>query len=484
MAHIRRQEALEGRFVEIAEVGIVAKQIMVTKKDVAWSYASTAFNSGIGFILLPILMFFLDSDILALWYIFLSLGAIVNLFDFGLTPSFSRNMTNAWSGAREILAFGTSKSVSDEPNYDLMAKVMGASRILYFGLAAFSALILLSVGTVYILYISSGIDATRVVPGWVVFCIAVFLNVYYGYYVTYLRGVGQVGAYSKITIAAKLIQVVISVSLLLTGWGLLAPVAAYAASGFAIRVLSKRCFERFVEVDEHPILTQRVSFSEIKQMLIIVWPNSWRDGLVSLSDYLTTQASTIVCSLFLSLSDSGIYAISMQLLTMVHTVSNVYGTAKRPAIQNAYVAQDRRRLASGVGRTMCVYGAFFVVGVAGIAFVVAPVLSWLSPQYVFDTPFLFVLGTYLYVIGRYKIYAGFIAMTNDLCYWKSFIASSILALGVAVLALRCFGSSVYLLVVPQFLVQLAYNAWKWPRYFRNLAGLSEKQIIVAGLRFS
>lgn len=459
----------------------MAKQIVVTKKDVAWSYAATAINSGIGFILLPILMFFLDSDILALWYIFLSLGAIVNLLDFGLTPSFSRNMTNAWSGAKEILAFGTSKDVSDEPNYDLMAKVMGASKVLYFGLAALSTLALLTAGTVYILYVSSGIDASQVVPGWVVFCVAIFLNVYYGYYVTYLRGIGQVGAYSRITIAAKFVQVVISVSLLLTGWGLLAPAAAYAASGFAIRALSKRCFERFVEVDKHPVLSQRATFAEIKQMLMVIWPNSWRDGLVSLADYLTTQASTIVCSLFLSLSDSGIYAISMQLLTMVHTVSNVYGTAKRPAIQNAYVAQDETRLASGIGKAMCVYGAIFAVGVVGVAFVVAPVLSWLSPKYVFDTSFLFVLGVYLYIIGRYKIFAGFIAMTNNLCYWRSFIVSSVFGLGAAALALRCFGSSVYLLIVPQLFVQLVYNAWKWPRYFKKQVGLTEIKLIVAGV---
>ena len=460
----------------------MAKRIVVTKRDVVWSYAATAFNSGIGFILLPILMFFLDGEILALWYIFLSLGAIVNLFDFGLTPSFARNMTNAWSGAKEILSFGTSREVSDEPNYDLMAKVMGASRVLYFGLAVISTLILLSVGTIYILYVSSDIDAARVVPGWVVFCVAVFLNVYYGYYVTYLRGIGQVGAYSKITIIAKLVQVAISVSLLLTGWGLLAPAAAYAASGFAIRMLSKRCFGRFVEIDRHPVLSRKVSFPEIKQILIIVWPNSWRDGLVSLADYLTTQASTIVCSLFLSLSDSGIYAISMQLLTMVHTVSNVYGTAKRPAIQNAYIARDEKRLASGIGKAMCVYGVFFAVGIAGAAFVVAPILSWLSPKYVFDTPFLFVLGIYLYVVGRYKIYAGFIAMTNDLCYWKAFVISSIFALCSAALVLNHFGSSTYLLIIPQLLVQLAYNAWKWPRYFRKLAGLTEKQIISSGIR--
>lgn len=458
----------------------MAKQIVVTKKDVAWSYAATAFNSGVGFVLLPILMFFLDGEALALWYIFLSLGAIVNLFDFGLTPSFSRNMTNAWSGAKDILTFGTTKDVLDEPNYELMAKVMGVSKVLYFGLAVLSTLMLLSAGTAYILYVSRGIDAAQVIPGWLVFCVAIFLNVYYGYYVTYLRGVGQVGAYSRITIAAKLIQVAISVSLLLTGWGLLAPAAAYAASGFAIRALSKRCFERFVEVDRHPALSQRATLAEIKQMLAIVWPNSWRDGLVSLADYLTTQASTIVCSLFLSLSDSGIYAISMQLLTMVHTVSNVYGTAKRPAIQNAYVAQDGNRLASGIGKAMCVYGSLFAVGVMGIAFVIAPMLSWLSPKYVFDIPFLFVLGVYLYVIGRYKIYAGFIAMTNDLCYWRSFIVSSVLALGTAVLALRCFGSNVYLLIIPQLLVQLAYNAWKWPRYFRRQVGLTEMNIIIAG----
>ena len=447
-----------------------------------WSYAATIINSGVGFLLLPVLTRFLDAEILALWYIFQSLGMITVLLDFGLTPSLSRNMTNAWSGAREIKKFGTTSDVGDEPNYRLMARIMGASRILFMCLAIVAFVILAVAGTPYIMHVARGVSEQSYLYAWAIFCGAVFLNVYYEYFATFLRGIGEIGLYSKIQLLSKGIQLVVTLALLLCGLGLIAPAAAFAASGFSLRFLSKRGFDRRVGVESHAELRERPHFSAAWDTFKILWPNSWRDGLVSVADYLTTQGTTIVCSLFLSLSDAGIYAISMQLLNVIHTGSAVYCNAKKPAVQNAYVARDERRLISGVGVSMVLYGMLFCLGIVGVAFVIAPLLTMLNPTYVFDTPSLFLLGIYLYVIGRFKLYAGFIAMTNDLSYYRAFIVSGFVALVAAAGSLEVFGSSIFAFIVPQLGVQCAYNAWKWPKYFQQLIGVSEREVIAAGFK--
>lgn len=458
------------------------KTIVVTKHDVFWSYIATAVNSGIGFLLLPLLAIFLDDDLLALWYIFSSLGTVVTLLDFGLTPSLSRNVTNAWCGAKEILRQGTTRDIGDHPNFSLMSKIMGASRLLFLGIALFAATALLTVGSVYIKFISNPIKPILVLPSWFVFCAAIFLNVYYGYYATFLRGIGQIGLYSKVTIFSKLIQAGLSFIFMILGLGLLAPSIAYMISGFSLRVLSKHFFEKAVCISKHPELRKRPSLSDVKKILGVMWPNSWRDGLVSLSDYFTTQGGTIVCSLFLSLKDAGIYAISLQLLNVVHNVSAVYCNSKRPAMQSAYISRDIKLLTDGVATAMFLYAIMYIVGTLSVAFVFAPILTFIKPSYIFDIPFLFFLALYLYLIGRFKLYASYISMTNNLSYYLSFIISGVLSLGAAVLSLMFFGSNVYALIAPQLAVQLVYNIWKWPKYFLNMIGTNEKTLLITFIR--
>ena len=68
-------------------------KISLTKKDVIWSYIGTIISMGSNLIMLPFLMYFLDSDMLGLWYIFASIGAIATLFDMGFAVTFARNIT-------------------------------------------------------------------------------------------------------------------------------------------------------------------------------------------------------------------------------------------------------------------------------------------------------------------------------------------------------------------------------------------------------
>ena len=76
-----------------------------------------------------------------------------------------------------------------------------------------------------------------------------------------------------------------------------------------------------------------VTNEQVKELLPIIWHNASKDGLVTLSQYLVGQAGTIVCSLFLSLEETGIYSLTMQIITIISSFSSVMYTVSQPSLQ-------------------------------------------------------------------------------------------------------------------------------------------------------
>lgn len=74
--------------------------INTNKSDIVWNYLGIITSLGSQVILLPILIKFLEPDVLGLWYIFVSIGSLVLLFDFGFNPTIARTVSYCWSGAK------------------------------------------------------------------------------------------------------------------------------------------------------------------------------------------------------------------------------------------------------------------------------------------------------------------------------------------------------------------------------------------------
>lgn len=436
---------------------------------------------GSSFLLLPILMVFLRPELLSLWYIFLSLATLVNLLNSGLGPSLSRNVMYAWGGVKEICPQGVSKEYGKEPNYALLFLVIDASRFFHFLIASIALLLMVSVGSLYIVHIAEGLDATAYLPAWIVFCFAIFLNLYYDYFSVFLRGIGEVSAYNKYLIVSKLSDIGIATALLSLGFDLLSVAISYFVSGLIIRILSKRKLNQITLAHKPEAKTE---LSKIKEVFLILWPNCWRDWLVAIADAITTSATTIVCSLFLNLTDAGIYALCLQFATAIAKASDSILFAYQPQIANDYVSHKYERCFGTLSFCMLIYTLVFIAGSLLVVFALIPLLQLIGSGYQFDLATMVLLLFYQYLINRYKLYAAVIAMTNDLSYWKSFIVSSLIGLGLSVLALSAMGSSTAALILPQLFVQCCYNVWKWPSVARRklLPNATMKTAIVFGVR--
>lgn len=136
-------------------------QIKSSRSDIIWNYIGIVMSMASNFLLLPFLIKFIDGEMLGLWYVYLSIGGIVILFDFGFNPTLARNVAYCWSGAKELNAEGVGQTQGSEPNFDLLKRVISTCKAIYLVISAAALLVLLSIGTAYIHHISKNLFGDR-----------------------------------------------------------------------------------------------------------------------------------------------------------------------------------------------------------------------------------------------------------------------------------------------------------------------------------
>ncbi len=457
-------------------------QIKSSKSDIIWNYIGIILSMASNFLILPFLIKYIDGEMLGLWYVYLSIGGIVVLFDFGFNPTLARNVAYCWSGAEELNAEGVGKSKQSEPNYGLLKKVVSTCKAIYFVIASAALLVLLSVGTVYIHYVSNVLFGRTVVISWLIYTLAVFLNLYYGYFATFLRGVGAVSIYNKINVLSRLIQIFVSIGMLMLGYGIIAVSLAYLLYGFLLRAFSKRAFFRYKNIGTHlNSIPGKTSIEDIKQLFKIVWHNAWKDGLVAAANYCANQASTLIASMFLTLTETGIYSISVQLITAIATISAGLYTAYQPAMQSAYANSNKDEASKLMSLAMITYTFLFWAGMAALITVGIPFLKWIKPENTYDIAIIIGIAIYNYFYKRQSYYASFISNTNYLPYVKAYVVSSVAGVALSIIMVYYMDMGVWGLIIGQFAPQLLYNAWKWPREVYKMLDTSWKQLISIGI---
>ena len=438
-------------------------EIRLNKSDVIWSYIGTILSMGANLLMLPIIIYYLDADMLGLWYVFVSIGAIAILFDFGFGVTFARNITYCWSGADKLQKVDVSFAENNEPDYLLMKKVLRACKVVYLGLSASALFLLLTAGLVYIIYVSRHIDGFEHLIAWVVFSIAVFLNLYYGYYASFLRGVGAVGEANKNTVIARAAQILLTVVLLMLGLGIIGVCIAYLAYGTLVRVLGKWKFYRYQHIGERlGEVNQIVTKSDVQLLVGIVWHNAWRDGVVSLSNYLSNQATVIICSLYLSLAETGVYSIGVQIAMAIAAISGTFYMASQPQLQSAYITHDVEKTRETMSVIVVSLVVLFILGVITFVTIFLPLLRMVKPDAIVSVPILLGLCVYHLILQFRNCYTSYFSCSNRILYMKSFIMSAVLCIILSIVFTGRLHWGVWGLIGAQILSQLIFNVWYWP----------------------
>lgn len=459
-------------------------KIHIGRGEVVWSYLSIILSMAVNFLLLPFYIYYLSKDILGLWYVFVSLGAIALLFDFGFSVTFSRNVTYCWSGANDIKKVGATEVTREgRINWTLLKRIITACKFIYGTISSLAFILLLTLGTYYICSISQSIYSNELLYAWLLYALGIFFNLFYSYYLSFLRGVGAIKEANQSVVFARLIQLIISIVLLISGLGIIGAALGYCAYAFGFRLFAKRKFFSYQSIGERlSLIKEPFSLNILMSVIRPIWYNAWRDGLVAVSNYISIQASILLCSLYISLEVTGVYSIFVQLTTAAGIIASTLYFTYQPALQEAYIQRDKGRIRSIMSFTITLFIIIFLVIVVGIGLVGLPILSFFKPSLSFPISLLLGIAFYQFLIFYRNCYTSYLSCTNRIIYTRSFIISSIIGLMFSLVFLYSWTGSIWGLILGQVLGQLVFNMWYWPKLVHKELDMPIFRMFKCGIR--
>lgn len=458
-------------------------RIRSSQGGVIWSYAGTAVRLLINVALLPLFLFFLSDDKLGLWYVFVSLSGIVLLLQLGFSPALARNIAYCMSGVKELAKEGASRATS-QISWPLLSNVILVSKKFY-GIISFVALcLLLTLGSAYVMSLAD-LNRHYLFAVWGSYSLGIFLNIYFSYFESALRGVGAIAEVNKSSVYSVFIQVLICASLFCLGFGLLSPVFAYVAQGVSYRMFCRRYFWRNESIRtglDKKSMKKMADPAMQKHLYKMMAPNAYRDGIVLLANYLATQANTIVASMFLPLADTGFYSLTIQLINAIASLSAVVVSAYHPVLQSSFATGDNVEIRRLISLSSSAFVVSFAVGFLLLAVFGIPIMQMLKPSY--EVPFLFLLmtGFYYFIWKQQTNYAAYISNNNTIPYAIPFVLASLGGVALSILLTGGFGIGAYGLIGGQLVAQIVFNSWYWVRYVDKRIGATYLGSLLLGLK--
>ncbi len=427
---------------------------------VAWSFVFTAIRAGGNLLVLPLMLHKLTPEDLGLWYVFLSLGGLASLIDFGFYPTMSRVTAYLWAGAEEIHETGVppvalAGDSPPPPNYRLLADLVKTMQIYYRGIGLLITVVMGVAGTIWIVHKAAPLpDARLALWAWLLFLAGIFVNITSGMWHPLLSGINQVRLNQQVFICGLVANYLTILVGLLLGAGLFAPVAGFFLMGLISRTLARLKFNGFTKAREHAAAARWSS-----KLLRGLWPTAWRTGVVTLGIYATLNLGTLICSAFLGLKAAASYGLSMQLVAAAVAIATTFIAVKIPIIARMHALRKTEEIGRLVfPRMRWFWGVYTSLALVTVVFGERVIHGWFHSQ----TPLLptsLLIG--LFVVtgleGHHGIFRELALTAHRNPFAVPVVVSGILIVLLSALLVPRIG--LWGLILVPGIIQLSFNNW-------------------------
>lgn len=437
--------------------------MQIGRKDVAWNFAATFMRIASGLIVLPLVLRLLPSQEVGLWNIFLTIGSIATLLDFGFSNAFARNITYIFSGVKELKAEGYIAVDQNDLSidYGLLRSVINAMRR-YYGILAGAFLLLFILASP--LYLRSVLEKYNgnvhvVWVAWFTYGTLVAYQLYTYYYGALLRGRGFVKKNMQIVVAAQSARIIITAIFLLNGLGLLSLVVGMFISDIINRTLSYLAFYD----KEIKIQIKQSTAMPVRAIMKIMTPNAIKIGLTSVGGFLINKAVILIAPLYLSLTDIASYGTTKQFIDLIASIGSIWFTTYYPKMTLYRVNNE----IDGVKRLytkskIFLIGSFIVMGV-GLMVVGPPVLQLIhSKTHLLSDAMIFVFLIIGFLETNHGISGALLLTKNEVPFVKASLLSGAGTVILLLFGLKFTSLGIWSMLLAPGLAQATYQNWKWP----------------------
>jgi len=362
---------------------------------------STLVRVGANILLLPLVLSYLTTAELALWWVFFALGAVANLADFGFGQAITRAYSYLWAGIADFSTEGLAQPPAGaEPNFKRIHDLNATARHLYLRLALGAGL-LLCLGGSWLIQRPAQQAATPWVVwlSWAAYIVVVGYSLATSHWLLGCQGINRVRDQQAAYFWGGLAYVGTAAVLLAVGAGLLAMVVATGARGWVSRQIAAHAFRKAL---------QRPTLEAVKpdrDMLRRLWPNVWKFGILSTGTYLIYNATVLISSRVLGDAITASYGLTAQVGLFLANFSALWLAVKWPQLTILRTQGQTQAMAILFARRLAAMIATFSVLATIVWFAGNALLAWKGThtQLLPALP----LAVYLFYVGQQQVYIQF-----------------------------------------------------------------------------
>lgn len=437
-------------------------EIKVTKRDVISGYIAQIFQYGTGIIILPVILNRLTPEEIGMNYVMLSVGAMVNMADFGFSGLIGRNVTYVLSGANRIFR-GEIDSIehSKEVDYHLLKVVIDASRYLYSRLSLVCLGLLLTLGSLYMYHVTDGfsnVDNSLVI--WLLFSLGVYSNLYFMYYDSLLRGAALIKEQRLAVIFSRTANIVICFVMIFMGYGLMSVVIANLVSPFLARYYS---YKKFFTPEMKSLLPiEQTDRKEIHHTISDIWYTAKKSGINTIGHYVATNGGVFIAGIYLPLAVTAQWGLMTQLYNVVRAVAMNLGMSYYPEYCKYRLQNDNERLISKSSFAIVSMILLLLAGGFVIIFFGDYLLALIKSRTLLP-PSSLVLFYLLFVViqSNAQSFAMMMTTRNVIPTPRAVLITSISQILLTILLLQFTDMGMWALLVGPFVCGMAYTLWAW-----------------------
>lgn len=428
----------------------------IGKTAVAWGFVSQFFQYGVAILILPVILNKLPESDMAIWYIFMSVSAVVSLVDFGFSPSLGKQVSFVFSGVNELQADGVCVDRTDIINYSLLNDLYKTCVKLYRKIAFAIGILLLSGGSIYLFFAIKDFDLSIAIS-WILFIGSLVYNFYYNYILIFINGRGLVKENNRLIIISKSIYVISLFILIYCEVGLLSLVVANFLSTFVFRFLGKRiAFD-----DELKALLS--PYQEYNDLTSVIWHNAKRYGVTNLGVVLLSHSSVFLSGLFLSLSEVAQLGLTVQIFSIICVMSRVVLSTFSPKFSSLFVQKDYIQIKKLFIKSQLFAYMIFIASTLVVIFYGNFILrNIIHSNVLLPNTWLLILYMLFYFMEiTHGNCVTLISTENKVPFYKASIISGVMSILVTILLLINH-LGIYSFPIGLICGSLPYNSWKWP----------------------
>lgn len=466
------------------------------KSTVLWGYAATLLSVASGLIVLPLILRYLSSEEVAVYYLLITISSFAALFDLGFSPQISKNLTYIFSGADNIKKEGYSSSTG-VINYKLLKSLIEESKNIYRKISLAVFIVLAIFGTIYIIKVTKDtLPLEYILPLWLLFVLITSAQMYFFYYNAFMEGKGLIKRAKQINVISRIFNIVIVSAFLLLGLKLWAVLIGYVFLLVVFVVFSKKAF--YTKDITEEMLKIEVDKSDLKDVFDKIWFNAKKVAIIYFFGFLINKSNLFIAGLYLDLKTVASLGLMMQFTALIASLSENFYLVMQPEIISLRVKKEQEQLIKKFSCGIVVYILLFVLGSVILLTFVPFLLKLIGSNT--ELPTLTIMAIYCLIClleRQHSTFAAFISTGNRIFWLESTIIVGALIVAGSFLVLKYTSMGLLGLILVQGVIQLCYSNWKWPyealkelkmNYFvflytgaRELIGMTRSLLYIAHL---